>query len=189
MLRPVSAVVPGNVPVASGELDLVLPSRGAFNSQTVAYIDADMTFHPDGLTDFNLGEIAPGKTVAAKGFVLNGAQKGATIEDKSKEPVKIGDKSFAKRIKMKGADAYIEFDVKAGDIISVMATSSSKESPRAIRILNDGKKLGDITAPAWNMKNISVTQGSVTALKDGKCQVKGFGGGVYIFEVDIKSGN
>ena len=139
--------------------------------------------------DFNLGEIAPGKTVAAKGFVLNGAQKGATIEDKSKEPIKIGDKSFAKRIKMKGADAYIEFDVKAGDIISVMATSSSKESPRAIRILNDGKKLGDITAPAWNMKNISVTQGSVTALKDGKCQVKGFGGGVYIFEVDVKSGN
>lgn len=57
MLRPVSAVIPGNVPVASGDLDLVIPARGAFNSQTVAYIDTDMTFHPNGLTDFNLGEI------------------------------------------------------------------------------------------------------------------------------------
>jgi hypothetical protein len=139
--------------------------------------------------DYKLGEVAPGKTITAKNFVLNGAQKGASIEDKSKEPIKIGDKTFAKRIKMKGADGFIEFDVKAGDIITVLATSSSKESPRAIRIINDGKKLGDITAPIWNMKSVSVSQGSVTAVKDGKCQVKGFGGGVYIFEVDVKSGN
>ena len=140
--------------------------------------------------DFAVGEIKAGKSVAAKGFSLNGAQKGATVEDKSKDGgIKIEDKVYKNRIKMKGADGNIEFDVKAGDIITVVATSSSKESPRAIRIINEGKKLGDITAPAWNMKSPSYTQGSVTAVKDGKCVVKGFGGGVYIFEIDVKSGN
>ena len=139
--------------------------------------------------DYNIGELAPGKKMEAKGFVINGAQKGAVIEDKTKDPIKIGDKSFDKRIKMKGADAFIEFDVKAGDIISVIATSSSKEIPRAIRIINEGNKIGDIAAPVWNVKKLSVSQGTVTAVKDGKCLVRGFGGGVYIFAVETKRGN
>ena len=54
MLRPVSAVVPGNIPVASGDLDLVVPARGTLNCQSITDIYADMTFHPDGLTDLDL---------------------------------------------------------------------------------------------------------------------------------------
>ena len=139
--------------------------------------------------DFAVGETAAGKNVKANGFVLNGAQKGVAVEDKSKNPIKNGDKSYTKRIKTKGADGFIEFDVKAGDIVSVVATSSSKEAARAIRVINEGKKLGDIAAPAWNASSPAYTNGSVTVVKDGKCQVKGFGGGVYIFEINVTSAN
>lgn len=139
--------------------------------------------------DFAIGDIAAGKSVKSNGFVLSGAQKGVSVEDKSAHPIKNGDKSYAKRIKTKGADGFIEFDVKAGDIVSVVATSSSKETARAIRVINEGKKLGDISAPAWDASSPSYTQGSVTVLKDGKCQVKGFGGGVYIFEINVTTAN
>jgi len=58
VLRPVTAVVSGDVPVASGDLYLIVPARGAFDRQTVTHIDTDMTFHPDGLTDLDLGKIS-----------------------------------------------------------------------------------------------------------------------------------
>lgn len=135
--------------------------------------------------DCTVGELAAGKKVTAKGFVINGAQKGGKIEDKSKEPVKNGDKAYSKRIQFKGADGFVEFDVKAGEVVSVVAASSSKTDARAVRITNEGKKLADIAAPAWNADSPSFSSEKVTMKTDGKCVIKGFGGGIYLFEIDV----
>lgn len=139
--------------------------------------------------DCTAGLIEAGKKIIVKDFTINGAQKGGIIEDKGKSPIKNGDKVYSKRLQFKGADGFIEFDAKAGDVISVVATSVSKTDARAVRITNEGKKLADISAPAWNMASPSFSSESVTVLTDGKCRIKGMGGGVYIFEIEIRHGN
>lgn len=138
--------------------------------------------------DAAVSDLAPGKKVTVNRFTINGAEKGGRIEDKSKEPVKNGDKSYNKRLQFKGADGYIEFSAKKGEKITVVATSSSKSDARAIRVQGGpkNKKLGDITAPAWNANAPAFTQGSLEVPEDGTYKVKGFGGGVYIFEVIVQ---
>lgn len=133
--------------------------------------------------DCDLGPINGKKTV--KGFTLV-VQKAITIEDKSKEPIKNGDKAYSKRIKMGGANDYIEFEAKQGETVKVVATSGSKETPRAVVIANGAKKLYKADAPAWNASSPSYSNAEYVIPADGKYRVRGEGGGMYFFEVIVE---
>lgn len=136
--------------------------------------------------DCAAGDIAAGKKVVVKGFTLTAPDKGLKVEDKSASPIKNGDVSYAKRIKMNGADGFVEFSAKAGEKISVVATSTSKDKAREIIITdNKNKKLSRMEAPAWNMETPLFTEGTFDVPEDGIYRVKGFGGGVYIFEISV----
>ena len=57
VLRPVAAIVAGDIAIAGRDLHLVRPARGAFDRETVADVHADMAFQPDRFTDLDLREI------------------------------------------------------------------------------------------------------------------------------------
>ena len=137
--------------------------------------------------DLAVGDIKSGKKVTVNGFSVCGADKGIKVEDKSASPIMNGDTSYTKRISTRGADGYIEFKAKAGQKISVVATSGSKDKAREVLVVNEkGKTLFKAPAPAWNMDSPSFSQGSLDVAADGVYRVKGKGGGIYFFEISVE---
>ena len=135
--------------------------------------------------DCKVGSATAGTTVNGFKFV---PEKGITVEDKSKEPVKNGDIAYKKRIKTNGMRDAIQFSAKAGEVVTIVATSKSKEEARQLAVRDaKGKKIATINAPAWNANSPSFTSETVTIPADGDYLINAVaGGGLYIFEIDVK---
>ncbi len=135
-----------------------------------------------------LGEAKDG--VVIKGDFKYFVDSTILVSDKSSEPIKNGDVSYTKRIETKGIKDGIVFSAKKGEVVTVVGTSGSKKESRTFSIRpvdNQGKKIGSMKAPEWNMKSPKFSTGSVTIPEDGEYIVRGTsGGGMYIFEIDIK---
>lgn len=136
--------------------------------------------------DLNVGTISA-KTEVKAGFTVVPV-KGVVVEDKAKEPIKNGDISYTKRIKTNGIDDGIQFSAKKGEVVTIVATSASKDNARQVSVRNAaGKTVGALTAPAWNMSSPLFSTGTVEIPEDGDYVVRGVkDGGLYIFEIDVK---
>ncbi len=82
----------------------------------------------------------------------------------------------------------IQFSAKAGEVVTIVATSKSKEEARQLAVRDaKGKKIATINAPAWNANSPSFTSETVTIPADGDYLINAAaGGGLYIFEIDVK---
>ena len=136
--------------------------------------------------DCDLGTVTSKKEVKS-GFTFV-PEKGIVVEDKSKEPVKNGDVAYKKRIKTKGITDAIQFSAKKGEVVTIVGTSASKESSRQLSLRStDGKKIASLEAPAWNADSPKFTTGTIEIPADGDYIIRSnAGGGLYIFEIDIK---
>ena len=138
--------------------------------------------------DCTVGEAKNNATI--KGDFRYYIEKKIVVSDKSASPIKDGDKVYKKRIETKGITDGIVFTAKKGDVVTVVATSGSKTDSRAITVRpfdKQTKKIGSITVPAWNGDSPKLASGTVTIPADGEYIVRGSsGGGMYIFEIDIK---
>ena len=136
--------------------------------------------------DCDLGTVTSKKEVKS-GFTFV-PEKGIVVEDKSKEPVKNGDVAYKKRIKTNGMRDAIQFSAKAGEVVTIVATSKSKDEARQLAVRDaKGKKIATMNAPAWNANAPEFTSEKVTIPADGDYIVNAAaGGGLYIFEIDIK---
>lgn len=147
-------------------------SLGAFAAGTLSADDVD------------LGAIAANKTVKGFTFVPS---KGLSNEDKSKEPININGKTFTRRLKASGADDYISFQAKKGEKVSAIVCSGSKDSDRQVVVKNaKNKKLSLAVAPKWNMAAPKGSEFSFEVPEDGEYRICGAGGGIYIFEIEVK---
>ena len=135
-----------------------------------------------------LGEVSSSKEIKP-GFAYF-FDKGITIEDKSADPIKNGDVTYSKRIKTKGIADGIKITAKKGEVLTIVATSSSKNEARfaTLRPADKlSKKIGSIKCPEWNMSAPKFSTGSITIPEDGEYVLRGSsGGGLYFFEIDLK---